>query len=106
MYPMLVPGLKARANEVRVCRGRARVPREWHKAPEPCSTCRPQPSLRRRGVQAHNGGVTAKHIKLDPQAPGLDDATRVRRRALAKMQEMSGRELFALAVRAGIYTET
>jgi hypothetical protein len=49
--------------------------------------------------------VTAKRIKLDPQAPGLDEATRLRRRALAKMQEMSGPELFALAVRAGIYTE-
>lgn len=53
--------------------------------------------------------MTAKRdnlkLKLDPKAPGLDDMTRLRRRALAKMQEMSGTELFALAVRAGIYTE-
>jgi hypothetical protein len=50
--------------------------------------------------------VSAKNakLKLDPKAPGLDEMTRLRRRALAKMQAMSGNELFAVAVRAGIYT--
>jgi hypothetical protein len=43
-------------------------------------------------------------IKLDPDAPGLDEDTRKRRRALAKMQRMTPQELFQLAVRAGIYT--
>jgi hypothetical protein len=42
---------------------------------------------------------------LDPDAPGLDERTRARRRSLAKMRAMSVEELFALAVRAGIYTE-
>lgn len=43
-------------------------------------------------------------LQLDPDAPGLDDETRNRRRALAKLAAMSVDELFALAVRAGIYT--
>ena len=43
-------------------------------------------------------------VDLDPEAPGLDEETRVRRRALAKLQQLSPRELFELAVRAGIYT--
>ena len=43
-------------------------------------------------------------ISLDPEAPGLDEATRRRRRALAKMQQMSTEELFGVMVRAGIYT--
>jgi hypothetical protein len=43
-------------------------------------------------------------IILDPEAPGLDDDTRARRRILAEMQKMSPQELFELAVRAGIYT--
>ena len=42
---------------------------------------------------------------LDPDAPGLDERTRARRRVLAEMRAMSVEELFALAVRAGIYTE-
>ena len=41
---------------------------------------------------------------LDPEAPGLDEATRVRRRALAELKKLSPREKFELAVRAGIYT--
>jgi hypothetical protein len=49
--------------------------------------------------------VDDRKLKLDPEAPGLDDATRLRRRALAKMQEMSGTELLALAVRARIYND-
>lgn len=43
-------------------------------------------------------------ISLDPEAPGLDEDTRRRRRALAKMQQMSTEELFGVMVRAGIYT--
>ncbi len=42
---------------------------------------------------------------LDPEAPGLDEMTRRRRRVLAEMEQMSIKELFELAVRAGIYTE-
>lgn len=42
--------------------------------------------------------------ELDPEAPGLDEDTRKRRRALAKLARMSSREFFARAVRAGIYT--
>lgn len=42
--------------------------------------------------------------RMDPNAPGLDGMTRRRRRALASMQDMTTAELFALAVRAGIYT--
>lgn len=41
---------------------------------------------------------------LDPEAPGLDEETRIRRRALAKLKQLSPREAFELAVRAGIYT--
>jgi hypothetical protein len=42
---------------------------------------------------------------LDPEAPGLDEETRVRRRVLAEMRQLSVEEIFRLAVRAGIYTE-
>ena len=42
---------------------------------------------------------------LDPEAPGLDEDTRRRRRVLAEMQQMSPDELFQLAVQAGILTE-
>lgn len=42
---------------------------------------------------------------LDPDAPGLDEDTRQRRRALAELQKLSAEELFQVAVRAGIYTE-
>jgi hypothetical protein len=52
--------------------------------------------------------VSAEHVKkpvdLDPEAPGLDEDTRFRRRALAKLKQLSPEELFQLAVRAGIYT--
>lgn len=41
---------------------------------------------------------------LDPEAPNLDEGTRRRRRILAKMENMSTKELFDLAIRAGIYT--
>jgi hypothetical protein len=41
---------------------------------------------------------------LDPEAPGLDERTRRRRRILAKMRQFSVQEIFELAVRAGIYT--
>ena len=44
-------------------------------------------------------------IRLDPNAPGLDEETRRRRRVLAKMQRMTPDQLFQLAVRAGIYTK-
>lgn len=44
-------------------------------------------------------------IFLDPDEPGLDEMTRRRRRALVKLEQMSMEERFALAVRAGIYTE-
>jgi hypothetical protein len=50
--------------------------------------------------------VSAPRAKLDPNAPGLDEATRRRRRALAEMQRMSTDDLFKLAVRAGIYTKS
>ena len=41
---------------------------------------------------------------LDTEAPGLDEDTRARRRILAKLSKLSPREVFELAVRAGIYT--
>lgn len=41
---------------------------------------------------------------LDPEAPGLDDETRARRRALAELQQLSVEELFQVMVRTGIYT--
>ncbi len=44
-------------------------------------------------------------LELDPEAPGLDEETRRRRRVLARMQQMSPEELFQIAVRAGIYTK-
>ena len=50
--------------------------------------------------------VSAPRIQLDPNATGLDEATRMRRRALAEMQRMSTDEIFKLAVRAGIYTKS
>lgn len=43
-------------------------------------------------------------MDLDPQAPDLDEETRKRRRALARMQKMSPQDLLDLAIRAGIYT--
>jgi hypothetical protein len=43
--------------------------------------------------------------RLDPDAPGLDEETRARRRGLAKLQKLSVEELFQIMVRAGIYTE-
>jgi hypothetical protein len=46
-----------------------------------------------------------KKIRLDPNAPGLDEETRERRRVLADMMRMSPRERFELAVRAGILTK-
>ena len=45
-------------------------------------------------------------IDLDPDAPGLDDETRQRRRALVALMQMSTAEVFQLAVRAGIYTKS
>ncbi len=42
--------------------------------------------------------------ELDPEAPGLDEDTRHRRRSLAKMRKLSLTELQNLAVRAGILT--
>jgi hypothetical protein len=42
--------------------------------------------------------------KLDPDAPGLDEDTRKRRRALAALAAMTTEEQFQVAVRAGIYT--
>lgn len=45
-----------------------------------------------------------EYVDLDPEAPGLDEATRARRRALAKMAQMSPQELFQIAVDAGIFT--
>jgi hypothetical protein len=46
-----------------------------------------------------------ERIALDPEAPGLDEDTRRRRRALVELQRLSVDELFRVAVRAGIYTE-
>ncbi len=40
---------------------------------------------------------------LDPEAPGLDEDTRVRRRVLARMQQMSHAEFHQILVHAGIY---
>jgi hypothetical protein len=58
----------------------------------------------------HDSEVTVhKHkrkVLLDPNAPGLDKDTRARRRVLAEMQRMTSKEIFDLAVRAGIYTKT
>ena len=45
-----------------------------------------------------------KRIPLDPEAPGLDEETRERRRALLKLTQLPIDELFQVAVRAGIYT--
>lgn len=50
--------------------------------------------------------VSAPRIKLDPNAPGPDQETLRRRRALAEMQRMSSDDIFRLAVRAGIYTKS
>ena len=44
-------------------------------------------------------------IVLDPEAPGLDEETRRRRRALVELQQLPIEELFQVAVRAGIYTQ-
>lgn len=46
-----------------------------------------------------------KKILLSPNAPGLDEETRRRRRVLAGMQRMSPRQLVELAVQAGILTK-
>lgn len=44
-------------------------------------------------------------VALDPDAPGLDDETRRRRRALARLQKLSAAQVFQVMVRAGIYTQ-
>jgi len=49
--------------------------------------------------------TNGKHPTLDPEAPGLDEDTRRRRRVLAEMEQMSADELVQLAVHAGILTE-
>ena len=49
--------------------------------------------------------TNGKRPTLDPEAPGLDEDTRRRRRVLAEMEQMSTDELVRLAVRAGILTE-
>lgn len=41
---------------------------------------------------------------LDPEAPGLDEETRIRRRALRKLVALSHEETFAFLVKIGIYT--
>jgi hypothetical protein len=55
----------------------------------------------RVGVMSTNG---KRRVTLDPNAPGLDEMTRLRREAFAEMQQMSTDEIFQLAVRAAIYT--
>jgi hypothetical protein len=42
---------------------------------------------------------------LDPEAPGLDEETRRRRRALVKLQQLPLDEFFQFLVQVGIYTE-
>ena len=49
--------------------------------------------------------IDDQRTRLDPEAPGLDEETRRRRRVLAEMGEMTVEEIFQLTVRAGIYTE-
>lgn len=49
--------------------------------------------------------TNGKKPTLDPDAPGLDEETRRRRRVLAEMERFSAEEAFQLMVRAGIYTE-
>lgn len=46
----------------------------------------------------------ARHA-LDPNAPGLDEETRQRRRVLARLRQMSLDELDEVMIRAGIFTE-
>ncbi len=48
--------------------------------------------------------AVASHA-LDPNAPGLDEETRQRRRVLAQLRNMSLAELDPVMVRAGIFTE-
>ena len=48
--------------------------------------------------------TNGKKPTLDPEAPGLDEETRRRRRLLAEMERFSTEEMFQLMVRAGIYT--
>jgi hypothetical protein len=51
-----------------------------------------------------SSGDARKPVDLDPEAPGLDEDTRRRRRALAELMRLTPREAFELAVRAGILT--
>ena len=44
--------------------------------------------------------------KKKPRKARLDKETRARRRVLIELSKMSQKELFALAVRAGIYTKS
>jgi hypothetical protein len=46
-----------------------------------------------------------KKPTLDPEAPGLDEDTRVRRRSLARLEQLSPEELFQFLVYVGIYTD-
>ena len=61
---------------------------------------------KKNGAQGHARAKTTAKVLLDPNAPGLDKETRLRRRSLAKMQQLSTDEVFQLAVRAGIYTKS
>jgi hypothetical protein len=45
------------------------------------------------------------NLVLDPEAPGLDEETRRRRRVLANLHALPVEDLFKLMVRSGIYTE-
>ena len=45
------------------------------------------------------------NAKTGKARQGLDSATKARRGVLAEMRKMTSKELFGLAVRAGIYTE-
>jgi hypothetical protein len=45
------------------------------------------------------------NLVLDPEAPGLDEETRRRRRVLASLHALPVEELFKLMVGSGIYTE-
>jgi hypothetical protein len=100
------------AHQIRPSEARHRraigVRRERDQAAEPRPDRRQEPCLRGGRLSAHTAVMSASshdQLTLDPDAPGLDDETRRRRRALAKLQQLSVDEFFQLLVRAGIYTE-
>ena len=81
---------------------------QWHPLSESCADRRPKSFLRGRRLPSNNNLVNfdeRKRQALNPDEPGIDEATRRRRQGLVKLTQMSIAELRQLAISAGIWDE-